>query len=43
MKAFKLVEMDTIHWMYVLGLSLVPIVIVELFKLFKINSFKEEY
>ena len=43
MKAFKLVEMDTIHWLYVLGLSLVPIVVVELFKLFKINSFKEEY
>lgn len=43
MKAFKLVEMDTVHWMYVLGLSLVPIVVVELFKLFKINSFKEEY
>ncbi len=43
MKAFKLVEMDTIHWMYVLGLSLVPIVVVELFKLFKINSFKDEF
>lgn len=43
MKAYKLVEMDTIHWLYVLGLSLVPIVVVELFKLFKINSFKEEY
>lgn len=43
MKAFKLVEMDTVHWMYVLGLSLVPIVVVELFKLFGINSFKEEY
>ena len=43
MKAFKLVEMDTIHWLFVLGLSLVPIVVVELFKLFKINSFKDEY
>ena len=43
MKAFKLVEMDTVHWMYVLGLSLVPIVVVELFKLFKINSFKDEF
>ena len=42
MKAFKLVEMNTIHWVYVLGLSLVPIVVVELFKLFKINSFKDE-
>ena len=43
MKAFKLVEMDSIHWFYVLGLSLIPILIVELFKLFNINSFKEEY
>ena len=43
MKAFKLVEMDSIHWLYVLGLSLVPIVVVEVFKLFKINSFKDEY
>lgn len=43
MKAFKLIEMDIIHWFYVLGLSLVPIVVVELFKLFKINSFKDEY
>lgn len=42
MKAFKLTSMDTIHWIYVLGLSLVPIVVVELFKLFKINSFKSE-
>ena len=43
MKAFKLVEMDSIHWLYVLGLSIIPIVIVELFKLFNINSFKDEY
>lgn len=43
MKAFKLTTMDSIHWIYVLGLSLVPIVIVELFKLFKINSFKDEF
>ncbi len=43
MKAFKLVEMDSIHWLYVLGLSLIPIVIVELFKLFNINSFKDEF
>ena len=43
MKAFKLVEMDAIHWLYVLGLSITPVVVVELFKLFKINSFKDEY
>ena len=43
MKAFKLTAMDSIHWIYVLGLSLVPIVVVELFKLFKINSFKNEF
>ncbi len=43
MKAFKLVEMDAVHWLYVLGLSITPVVVVELFKLFKINSFKDEY
>ena len=43
MKAFKLTAMDSIHWIYVLGLSLVPIVVVELFKLFRINSFKDEF
>ena len=43
MKAFKLTAMDSIHWIYVLGLSLVPIVVVELFKLFNINSFKNEF
>ena len=43
MKAFRLVEMDNIHWLYVLGLSVVPIVVVELFKLVGINSFKDEY
>ena len=43
MKAFKLTAMDSIHWIYVLGLSLVPIVVVELFKLFNINSFKDEF
>ena len=43
MKAFKLTAMDSIHWFYVLGLSLVPIFVVELFKLFKINSFRDEY
>lgn len=43
MKAFKLVQMDTAHWFYVIGLSVVPIVVVELFKLFNINSFKDDY
>ena len=43
MRAFKLVEMDTAHWLYVLGLSITPVIVVELFKLFKINSFKDEY
>lgn len=41
--AFDLVELDRIHWMYVIGLSLVPIVVVEIMKLFRINSTKDEY
>lgn len=41
--AFGLVEMDGIHWLYVIGLSFVPIVVVELLKLFRINSTKDEY
>ena len=40
--AFSLTEMDHIHWLYVGLLSLAPIVIVELFKLFRINGSAEE-
>ena len=40
--AFGLVAMDSIHWWIVLGLSLAPIFIVEIFKLLKINSMKDD-
>ncbi|WP_418892787.1 calcium-translocating P-type ATPase, PMCA-type [Limibacterium fermenti] len=40
---FKLAAMDTTHWLYVIGLSLVPIVVVEVVKLFKINHTQDEY
>lgn len=43
MNIFGTVVMDVIHWIYVLLLSLVPIVVVELMKLFKLNSSKDEY
>lgn len=39
---FGLVEMDSTHWLYVLGLSLVPVVVVELMKLLRINTSKGE-
>jgi P-type Ca2+ transporter type 2C len=40
--AFKLVAMDGKHWLIVLLLSLVPIVVVDLFKLLNINTTKDE-
>ena len=43
MNVFGLVQMDGTHWLYVLALSLVPIVIVELVKAFKLNHTKDEY
>ncbi|MBF6597822.1 MAG: calcium-translocating P-type ATPase, PMCA-type [Fermentimonas sp.] len=43
MNVFGLVPMDATHWLYVLALSLVPIVIVELVKAFKLNHTKDEY
>ena len=39
-KAFNLAVMDSLHWITVVLLSLVPIAVVELFKLFKINGVK---
>lgn len=41
-QAFRLVDMDTTHWMLVIGLSIAPIIIVDIFKLLGINSFKRE-
>ncbi len=43
MNVFGLVPMDGTHWLYVLALSLVPIVIVELVKALKLNHTKDEY
>ncbi len=43
MNIFGTVVMDGMHWTYVLLLSLVPIVVVELMKLLKLNSSKDEY
>ncbi|SUB77820.1 Calcium-transporting ATPase [Porphyromonas macacae] len=40
--AFRLVPMDTWHWFLILGLSFAPILIVNLFKMLGINSFKNE-
>ena len=40
--AFSLTEMDGIHWLYVGCLSIVPIVVVEIFKLLKINNTRDE-
>ncbi|NMC37177.1 MAG: calcium-translocating P-type ATPase, PMCA-type [Bacteroidales bacterium] len=40
--AFSLVEMDRNHWIAVLLMSLIPIVVVDLFKLFRINTTRDE-
>lgn len=41
-ETFKLTTMDAAHWWIVIGLSLAPIVIVDIFKLLKINGNKNE-
>ena len=43
MKVFGTVYMDTVHWLITMGLSLVPIVVVELMKWMKINHSKDEF
>ena len=40
---FKLATLDLWHWLIVVGLSLVPLVVVEIMKLLKINASKDEY
>lgn len=40
--AFRLSAMDGKHWLIVLSLSLIPIVVVDLFKLLKINTTRDE-
>ena len=39
---FEVAHLSTENWLWVAGLSLAPLVIVEIFKLFKINSLKDE-
>ncbi|MFA5849458.1 MAG: calcium-translocating P-type ATPase, PMCA-type [Bacteroidales bacterium] len=41
-EAFRLSVMDGNHWWLVIGMSAIPIAVVEIFKLFKINGTKEE-
>jgi len=41
-EAFRLTAMDTKHWLIVLSLSLIPIFVVDLFKLLKINTTRDE-
>ena len=40
--AFNLVELDTRHWIIVTVMSLMPIVVVEMFKLLRINGVKSD-
>ncbi len=39
---FKVAALSTTNWLWVIGLSLAPLLIVEVFKLLKINSMKDE-
>jgi Ca2+-transporting ATPase len=41
-EVFRLAEMDGNHWIIVLGMSLIPILVVDIFKLLRINGSKEE-
>ena len=40
--AFRLTAMDGKHWIIVLAMSLIPILVVDLFKLFRINTTRDE-
>jgi Ca2+-transporting ATPase len=40
--AFRLTVMDTRHWILVVLMSFIPIIIVDLFKLLKINGTRDE-
>lgn len=40
--AFSLVKMDSQHWLVVVLMSLIPIVVVDIFKLLRINGAKDE-
>jgi Ca2+-transporting ATPase len=43
MELFGIVPMDPVHWVLTAGLSLVPILVVELVKWAGINHSKDEY
>jgi len=43
MNIFGTVAMDTVHWLITAGLSLVPILVVEVVKWAGINHSKDEY
>jgi Ca2+-transporting ATPase len=40
--AFSLTALDGKHWLIVALMSLIPIVVVDIFKLFRINTTKDE-
>jgi hypothetical protein len=40
--AFKLTELDGKHWIIVLMLSLIPVAVIDTFKLLKINTTRDE-
>ncbi|MDR2011075.1 MAG: calcium-translocating P-type ATPase, PMCA-type [Bacteroidales bacterium] len=40
---FKFTTLDTVHWLYAIGLAFVMLIVVEVMKLFKINTSKDEY
>lgn len=40
---FQFVNLDSIHWWIACGLALIPLFVVEMMKLFKINASKDEY
>lgn len=42
-EAFSLTAMDGKHWLIVILMSFIPIILVDLFKLLKINTTKDEY
>jgi Ca2+-transporting ATPase len=41
-EAFRLTEMDGKHWIIVVLMSLIPILVVDIFKLFRINTTRDE-
>ena len=42
-EAFRFVPLDSVHWYIAVGLALIPMIVVELMKLFGRNASKDEY